>query len=146
MDTSPDSDTAAARSPRVLLADDHPAMLALAASALVGECEVVGAVADGTALLRAAARLDPDVIVLDITMPQLDGLAAARQLRVSHQRTQVVFLTVHEDADFARATFATGALGFVIKPRLASDLLTAVRAALAGKRFLSPTVRFDEAA
>lgn len=146
MSASPDSDTAAAKSPRVLLADDHPAMLALAASTLESECEVVGAVADGAALCAAAARLDPDVIVLDITMPQLDGLEAAHALRRTYPRTRLVFLTVHEDADFARAAFAAGALGYVVKSRLASDLLPAVRAAVAGKRFLSPTVHCDEAA
>jgi DNA-binding NarL/FixJ family response regulator len=129
----------------VLLADDHAAVLALATTALAGEFEVVDAVADGAALIEAAARLDPDVIVLDIGMPQLDGLEAARQLQRTHPRTHLVFLTVHEDADFARAAFDTGALGYVVKPRLASDLLPAVRAALAGKHFLSPTVNLDEA-
>lgn len=146
MGASPDSETAAANSPRVLLADDHPAMLALAASALEGECEVVGAVADGAALCTAAARLDPDVIVLDIGMPQLDGLEAARELRRTHPQARLVFLTVHEDADFARAALAAGALGYVVKARLASDLLTAVRAALVDRRFISPTVHLDDAA
>jgi CheY-like chemotaxis protein len=129
---------------RVLLADDHPAILAMVASVMDGQCEVVDAVADGAALLAAASRLDPDLIILDIAMPQVDGLDAARQLRLNHTRTRLVFLTVHEDADFARAAFATAALGFVIKPRLASDLMPAVRAALAGKRFLSSTVHLDE--
>ena len=146
MSASSDSETAAAKAPRVLLADDHPAMLALAASALEGEYEVVGAVADGVALCTAAAQLNPDVIVLDIGMPHLDGLEAARALRRTHPRAQLVFLTVHDDADFARAALAAGALGYVVKARLASDLLTAVRAALADRRFTSPTVHLEDAA
>ena len=146
MNALPDSEARPALPARVLLADDHPAMLALASSALEGECHVVGAVADGVALLAAAARLDPDVIVLDFTMPQLDGLEAARQLSRTHPQARLVFLTIHEDADFARAAFAAGASGYVVKARLASDLLPAARAALAGSRFLSLTVHLDEAA
>jgi DNA-binding NarL/FixJ family response regulator len=129
----------------VLLADDHPAMLAMAASALEGECEVVGAVADGAALLDAAAQCDPDIIVLDITMPRLDGLKAAQQLRRTNPRAKLVFLTVHGDADFVRAALDAGALGYAVKARLASDLLPAVRAALAGRRFISPTIHLEPA-
>jgi DNA-binding NarL/FixJ family response regulator len=128
------------------LADDHPPVLAMATSALENECQIVGAVSNGRSLLTEAVRLDPDAIVLDITMPQLDGLAAARALRLTHSRAQLVFLTVHDDPDFARAAFDAGALGYVVKPRLASDLLPAVRAVLAGRRFLSPTVHLDNAA
>ena len=84
---------------RVLLADDHQAMLALTASALAKEYLVVGRVGDGYELLAEAERLHPDVIVLDITMPRLDGIEAARRLRRSHQAVRLVFLTVHEDAD-----------------------------------------------
>lgn len=146
MDASPDAKTTAAKLPRVLLADDHPAMLVMAASALEGECDVVGAVADGAALLTAAARLDPEVVVLDIGMPQLDGLEAARELHRTQPRARLVFLTVHDDADFARAALTAGALGYVVKARLASDFLPAVRAALAGRRFISPTVHLDDAA
>ena len=100
---------------------------------------------DGRALLAEAERLHPDVIVLDITMPRLDGIEAARQLRRSHQPARLVFLTVHEDADFARAALDAGGLGYVVKARLASDLLPAIRAALADRPFVSPTVRLDEA-
>jgi DNA-binding NarL/FixJ family response regulator len=129
----------------VLLADDYPPVLARSASALEGECQIVGTVSNGKSLLAEAVRLDPDAIVLDITMPQLDGLAAARALRLTHSRARLVFLTVHDDPDFARAAFEAGALGYVVKPRLASDLLPAVRAVLAGRRFLSPTVHLDNA-
>jgi DNA-binding NarL/FixJ family response regulator len=131
--------------PRVLLADDHPAMLALTAEVLSGECFVVGSVGDGRELLLEAERLHPDVIVLDITMPRLDGIEAARRLWCLHLPARLVFLTVHEDADFAQAALDAGGLGYVVKARLASDLLPAIRAALADCRFISPTLRLDEA-
>ena len=129
----------------MLLADDHPAMLALTADALAAECFVVGRVGDGCQLLAEAERLHPDVIVLDITMPRLDGVEAARQLRSSERPARFVFLTVHEDADYARAALDAGGLDYVVKARLASDLLPAIRAALADRRFISPTVHLDEA-
>jgi DNA-binding NarL/FixJ family response regulator len=139
------ADAGSAERPRVLLAGDHPGMLALTADALAGECLVVGLVADGSELLAEAERLHPDVIVLDITMPRLDGIEAARQLRRSRRPARLVFLTVHEDADYARAALDAGGLGYVVKARLASDLLPAIRAALADRRFVSPTVCLDEA-
>jgi DNA-binding NarL/FixJ family response regulator len=127
-------DAGPAERPRVLLADGHQAMLALTPEALAGECLVVGRVADGYELLAEAERLHPDVIVLDITMPRLDGIEAARQMRSSQR-----------PADYARAALDAGGLGFVVKSRLASDLLPATRAALADRPFISPTVRLDEA-
>jgi DNA-binding NarL/FixJ family response regulator len=130
--------------PRVLLADDHQGMLALTADALAGEYLVVGSVGDGRDLLAEAERLHPDVIVLDITMPRLDGIEAARQLLRFDQPARLVFLTVHEDADYARAALDAGGLGYVVKSRLASDLLPAIQAALADQSFVSPAVRFDE--
>ena len=106
-------------------------MLALTIGALGDECLVVGSVGDGRELLAEAERLHPDVIVLDITMPRLDGIEAARQLRRSQRPARLIFLTVHEDADYARAALDAGALGYVVKTRLASDLVPAIRAALA---------------
>jgi DNA-binding NarL/FixJ family response regulator len=100
-------DAGSAEHPHVLLADDHPAMLALTAAALAGECFVVGSVDDGCELLAEAERLHPDVIVLDITMPLLNGIEAARQLRRSHRPARLVFL-VHKDADFAQAALDAG--------------------------------------
>jgi len=131
--------------PRILLADDHPAMLALIATALGGEeFLVVGSVSNGWELLLVAERLRPDVIVLDITMPQLDGIEAARRLGCSDHQARLVFLTVHEDADFVRAAIEAGGLAYVVKERLASDLLPAVRSVLAGQLFVSPTIRWEE--
>ena len=96
---------------RVLLADDHEPTLALTASALGGQYQIVGTVRNGADLLATASLLDPDVIVLDICMPKLNGLEAARELRRLQSRAKFVFLTVHEDADFARAAFESGGLG-----------------------------------
>ena len=136
----------APRSARVCcVADDHQAMLALTAEALAGECLVVGRLGDGCEFLTEAERLHPDVIVLDITMPRLDGSETARQLQRSQRPARLVFLTVHEDADYARAALDAGGLGYVVKTRLASDLLPATRAALADQSFISPAVHFDEA-
>lgn len=110
------ADAGSAERPRVLLAGDHPGMLALTADALAGECLVVGLVADGSELLAEAERLHPDVIVLDITMPRLDGIEAARQLRRSRRPARLVFLTVHEDTDYAPGRARRG---YVVKARLA---------------------------
>jgi DNA-binding NarL/FixJ family response regulator len=128
---------------RVLLADDHEPTLALTASALGGQYQIVGTVRNGADLLATASLLDPDVIVLDICMPKLNGLEAARELRRLQSRAKFVFLTVHEDADFARAAFESGGLGYVVKTRFASDILPAIQAALENGRFLSPTVQVD---
>jgi DNA-binding NarL/FixJ family response regulator len=144
MTPPPSPDAAPLRLVRVLLADDHPAMLSLAVAALALTCAVVGSVRDARELLASVRRLEPEVVVLDITMPEMNGLEAARELRRSYPGIRLVFLTVHEDADYVRAAFAAGGLGYVVKSRLALDLLPAVRAALAGQRFLSPTVHLEE--
>ncbi len=121
-----------------MLADDHPDFLATAARVLEPECQVVKSVGDGQALVDEAVTVDPDVIVLDISMPVLNGLEASRQLKASGSRAKIVFLTVHRDPDYVRAALATGALGYVVKPRLATDLMAAIMEALAGRSFVSP--------
>ena len=124
----------------VLLADDHEDFLALTARHLEPEFEVVKTVSDGKALISEALMLEPDVLVLYISMPVLNGIEVARQLRAAGSRAQMVFLTVHRDPDYVRAALGTGALGYVVKTRLASDLLPALRAVLAGRSFVSPSV------
>jgi DNA-binding NarL/FixJ family response regulator len=125
---------------RVLLADDNQAMLDAVASTLASDFEVVGAVHNGQEALDAAARLDPDVIVLDISMPVLDGITAAVCLRESASSAKIVFLTANHDALICQAASETGALGYVTKLRLRPDLVRATKLALAGRPFVSPDV------
>jgi CheY-like chemotaxis protein len=125
---------------RVLLADDQPTVLTQVGRVLGGEFVIVGTASDGPGLREAATRLEPDVIVLDITMPGFDGFETARRLKQAGSKSKLVFLTVHEDADYAREAMALGAEGFVVKSRLASDLLSAINEAMEGRRFVSPTI------
>jgi DNA-binding NarL/FixJ family response regulator len=124
---------------RLLLADDHPGMLEQIVRLLRGEFEIAGTVGNGLDLSTAALRLDPDVVVLDITMPGLDGIEAARHLQRIGCRAKLVFLTLHEDPDYVRAAMDAGGVAYVAKARLASHLIPAIHAALAGQRFLSHT-------
>jgi len=123
--------------PRVLLVDDNEAMLARAKRVLAPACEIVGAVKDGPAALAAAGKLHPDVIVLDISMPGMNGLEVASRLRAAGSTAALVFLTVHDEEEFVLAAKAAGGIGYVVKPKLASDLMTAVREACAGRPFVS---------
>jgi len=128
---------------RVLLADDHPAMLQQEARVLrqshERNFEIVGETEDGRTLLEMAEHVKADVAVLDISMPGLSGLEVARQLLVTNKQIRLVFLTVHDDPDFAREAFASGAWGYVVKSRLAHDLCNAITSALEGRSFVSPT-------
>ncbi len=123
---------------RVLLVDDNEALLARAAAVLAAPCVVVGSAREGHAALDAVASLQPDVVILDISMPGMTGLEVATQLRRSGSTAAVVFLTVHDESEFVMAAQAAGGIGYVVKSRLASDLMPAVREALAGRAFVSP--------
>jgi DNA-binding NarL/FixJ family response regulator len=123
---------------RVLLVDDNAAMLARARAVLSPGCEVVGAVTNGTSALQAADALHPDVIVLDISMPGLSGLDVAFRLRKAGSTAAVVFLTVHDEAEFVVAAKDAGGLGYVVKSRLGVDLMQAVCDASDGRAFVSP--------
>lgn len=135
--SSSDSDT----SVRVLLADDNPSMLQAARRILEPEFQVVGTVNAGEALLEAADALRPDVFILDISMGMLNGLEAARLLTRTGSKAKIIFLTVHQDQEFVEEAFSAGALGYVVKPRLGTDLLLAVREALMGRTFVSPDLK-----
>jgi DNA-binding NarL/FixJ family response regulator len=126
---------------RVLLADDNPSMLQAARRILEPEFQVVGTVNAGEALLEAADALRPDVFILDISMGMLNGLEAARLLTRTESKAKIIFLTVHQDQEFVEEAFSVGALGYVVKPRLGTDLLLAVREALMGRTFVSPDLR-----
>jgi len=130
--------------PRVLLADDHKEMRDRVMRHLEIEFDVVEAVGDGRTLLDAAFRLNPDVCLLDISMPALNGIETAIQLKQRGSKAKVLFLTIHEDVDFLEAALRTGASGYVLKRRMTSDLRPAIRDALAGKTFISSSVVLGE--
>jgi DNA-binding NarL/FixJ family response regulator len=115
-------------------------MLERVARLLKTECDVVGTATDGQQALLAAYDLNPDVLVLDISMPVMNGIEMAHQLKREGIEIRIVFLTVHDDPDFAREALEAGALGYVIKPRIASDLLAAIKEVHAGRSFLSPSL------
>ncbi len=123
---------------RVLLADDNKAMLSRITELLTVNCDVVGKMSDGLQALEAAKELKPDILVLDISMPVMNGIETAYQLKRAGSKTRIIFLTVHDDPDYAREALETGALGYVIKPRIASDLIVAINEVHAGGIFLSP--------
>jgi DNA-binding NarL/FixJ family response regulator len=123
---------------RILLADDHKAMRERVVHLLEDEFEVLGALEDGQAIVNAALELKPDLCLLDISMPILNGIQVANELKHDGLSTKIIFLTIHEDPDFVQAALSTGASGYVVKSRIASDLLTAIRDVLAGGKFISP--------
>ena len=122
---------------RILVADDHELMRESVVRLLRRHFEVVAAVASGEALLESALRLNPDVYVLDISMPLLSGIETAIHLKQNDSTAKVIFLTIHQDPDFVGAAFKSGAEGYVFKTRMAADLVVAVREVLAGRTFLS---------
>ena len=129
--------------PRVLLADDHR-MVAEGLKSLLGlEVELVGVVEDGLALLEAARKLQPDVIVADITMPHLNGIDALARLKQDNERVRVIFLTMHQEVAYARRALDAGAAGYVLKHSAPAELIDAIRAALDGKTYVSPALAGD---
>lgn len=125
---------------RILLADDHPYFAELVGGLLGPKFEIVGKVSDGRALVDAALALKADVILTDISMPILNGIDAVDELHRSGCNSKIIFVTVHSDLDFVRACLAVGAAGYIVKPRVALDLLLAIREVLAGNLFISPHV------
>jgi DNA-binding NarL/FixJ family response regulator len=126
--------------PTVLVADDHGPMLNTVVRLLSTEFEVVAALLDGRAALGAVVRHAPDVVVLDIAMPGLSGIAAARELKGRGSNANFVFITMYHDPQYVQESLALGTVGFVVKERLALDLLMAVHEVLAGRSFVSPSV------
>jgi DNA-binding NarL/FixJ family response regulator len=127
--------------PRVLVADDHRAMLDSLVGLLSRDFDVVAAVTDGLAAVTQAEHLEPDLLVLDIAMPGLNGIAAAARLKEHGSRAKVVFVTNMRDREFVEESLALGDVGFVVKDRLVADLLPAVRRVLAGETFVSSSVQ-----
>jgi DNA-binding NarL/FixJ family response regulator len=125
---------------RLLVAEDHAAMREKVVGILEMQYTVVGAVTDGQQMLDAESKFKPDVVVLDISMPIMNGIEAATRLRQRSPNAKIIFLTVHDEPEFLNAALAAGAIGYVIKSRIGSDLRLAVNEAMAGRRFISPSV------
>ena len=126
--------------PRILLADDHTMLLEAFRRLLEGKCEVVGAVSDGRALLREAPVLKPDVLVVDIGMPLLNGLEAGRQLKKMLPSVKLIFLTMNEDSDLADEAMRSGASAYLLKSSAASELFRAIQDVLKGKTYVTPKI------
>lgn len=126
---------------RILIADDHNLVAELCKTLLEPEFDVIGTVSDGHALLRAAVALKPDVIVLDIAMPVLNGLDAGRQVKKALHAVKLVYLTMNTDPELAVEAFHRGASGYLLKTCAASEMVLAVRDVLRGKTYLSPTLK-----
>lgn len=122
---------------RVLVADDLTPVLGAVAELLRGTFEVVGTVSDGRAALEAVLALDPDLAVLDISMPCMSGIDVARELLRRGSKSRIVFLTVHEDTDILETCLSAGGLGYVVKVYMDTDLIPAMKEALAGHVFIS---------
>jgi DNA-binding NarL/FixJ family response regulator len=126
--------------PRLLIADDHTLLLDGIRLMLEPEFELIGSVEDGQSLLAAARTLKPDIILLDISMPVLNGLDAARRIRQFLPSAKLIFLTMHADSDYVTAAFQAGAMGYLLKRAAASELKTAIREVLKGHHYISPLV------
>ena len=128
------------RKTRILLADDHQIVLEGLKNLLEPEFEIVGTVEDGRALVAEALKLHPDVIVVDISMPLLNGIEAVRQIKKSDERSKVIFLTMHPDVVYAASAFDAGASGYVLKNSASRELVTAIKEAVQGKIYVTPAI------
>jgi len=129
--------------PRVVLADDHTLVLHGLQKILQDECDIVGMVEDGRSLLKVAQQHNPDVVVLDISMPELNGLDAARQLRQLLPACKIIFLTMHADPVYAKEAFQAGASAFLLKRSAASELMLAIQAVLKDQFYVTPVIAKD---
>ena len=126
--------------PRVLLADDHTMLLDAFQRLLETECEIVGTASDGRALIELAIKTKPEVIILDIAMPRLNGIEAAAQLRRKLPEVKIIFLTVNQDPDVAAEAIRLGASAFLLKSSASAELISAITLALAGKTYITPLI------
>jgi DNA-binding NarL/FixJ family response regulator len=131
------------KKPRVLLADDHRIVIEGLRSLLQSEFEIVGEVEDGRTLVTETERLRPELVVADISMPNLNGIDAARQIKNIDARIRIVFLTMHADVTYAAGAFEAGASGFVLKHSAPQELILAMREAMQGKTYVTPMVAGD---
>ena len=126
---------------RILLADDHTLFCNLLRDLLEPEYEVVGSVSDGRELLKAAGALDPDVVLVDIGMPSINGLDAGRRLKQANPKMKLIYLTMNNNVEYAREALQAGASGFILKNSKSSELLRAIRDALKGVSYMAPEIR-----
>jgi DNA-binding NarL/FixJ family response regulator len=126
---------------RILLADDHTLFCSLLRDLLEPEYQVVGTVGDGRELLKAAASLHPDVVLLDIGMPSLNGLDAGRRLKQANPKIKLIYLTMNNDVEYAREALEAGASAFLLKNSPSPELLKAIRDAMRGVSYLAPEIR-----
>jgi len=130
--------------PRVLIADDHTLMAELCRNLLESEFEVVGTVGDGRSMVRAAGELSPDVIIVDIAMPVLNGLDAGEQVKAMRPTIKLIFLTMNDDLELAAEAFRRGATGYLLKTCEVSEMVTAVREVLRGRLYMSQALSRDD--
>jgi DNA-binding NarL/FixJ family response regulator len=126
---------------RLVIADDNAAILETVTRLLTPDFDIIATADTGSIALEAITRLHPDCAVLDISMHEFGGIEVAKCLKASGSNVKIVFLTVHEDSDFVEEAVAVGAIGYVVKSRLASDLQPALKSALLGDLFISPSIR-----
>jgi DNA-binding NarL/FixJ family response regulator len=129
-----------ARRARILIADDHQLIMEELVGLLSEQVDVVGTVSDGRSLVEAAVRLQPDVVITDISMPGMNGIESVRSLKASGVVTKVIFLTMYADSELASEALRGGAAGFVLKQYAGEELMTAIDEALQGRVYLSPEV------
>jgi DNA-binding NarL/FixJ family response regulator len=123
--------------PSVLLADDHSGIVEMVSELLAPDYQIAGVRGDGASAVSAAEQLKPDVIVMDVTLPVLNGIEATREIRSAGSKSEIVLLSAHDDSDYVEYAFEAGAKGYVVKSRMNRELLFALREVLAGRRFVS---------
>jgi DNA-binding NarL/FixJ family response regulator len=128
------------KNPRLLLADDHTFVLEGFKKLLEDHCDLVGSVEDGRALLEAAVNLQPDLVILDISMPRLNGIEAAKKLKKQVPDTKLIFVTMHADLAYVDAAFRAGASGYLLKRSAATELMQAVQSVMNDKFYLTPLI------
>ncbi len=128
---------------RILLAEDHPEMAEALQNILAAEFALIRTVGDGRSLVEAAKRLEPDLIIADVSMPLLSGLDAARQVKEAGLHSKIIFLTMHADIALAKEAFRIGASGYLLKLSAANELITAIREVMNGKCYVSPLITAD---
>jgi DNA-binding NarL/FixJ family response regulator len=129
--------------PRILLADDHALVLEGFRRILEGQYDLVGTVEDGRALLDAAKALSPDLVILDVSMPLLNGIDAAAQLKKLQPKIKIIFVTMHADRDYVRSAFEAGASAYLLKRSAVDELEQAIRAVISGHSYITPLITQD---